>query len=242
VSLTQASRSKSSHNSRKDNAQLRPLRRSKRTRQSSITMVGNGTDNYTLATNGKRMKKSKENIRKNDDSYLNGKHRDTEPKIDLPLSIAIDDKLLCVTPTGGVSELKQESLRKKKSRKQKRSFADPDNSSALPTRKDMQKCAHVLPRRSTGRKTHSELNGISMPEEIIAYGNCNLSPLEDPKIMIFGKTKRPRCGLRSDVTHTCKSKIFSSNGRTKRRKIGPRTYTRRERKFDVTEKDNFSFE
>uniref|UniRef100_A0A7S4ALG9 Uncharacterized protein n=1 Tax=Pseudo-nitzschia australis TaxID=44445 RepID=A0A7S4ALG9_9STRA len=245
VSLTQGSNSRGSQNSRDNKVLLQPLRRSKRTRQANTPKSANHIDkNQTPVAKRKHTKKSNDKEQElNNLPYQDKKDHVIKAESVLPLTITNNDKALCVTPTGVVSEPKHKSNNNKQApRLHRRQIPEPDEPNILRSIPCRQKTPRMSPTKKRRLEADREVSRNHVPPEIVAYSNCQLSPLGDPKLVTSDKrTKRPRSDIGLKARRTRKSKAFSSTSRIKRRKGKQRTYTKRSSNFDVTEKDNFKF-
>ena len=236
VSLTQGSESKVSRRSKVDKVSVRPLRRSKRTRQKknlkgSINIDKKQTPiaNMTTPTNDK--KRSRESL---PPSSLGKKKPVKSTEGILPSTVTNNDQALCVTPTPGNSKaLKKTTLNFNK--ESKVAFNESNNLQSKHRKRRKTRRSPLTSKRSTSQCDSSR---GSVPSEVVAFDDFQMSPLEFPDMLPFAKFIRHPKDMVSGSTFA--SKPSQSLGK-KRRKVVSRTYEKKKKTFDVTDNDIFKF-
>jgi len=143
------------------------------------------------------------------------------------------EKALCVTPTEGNSQ----SLVKRTKPNQSSNHSKVESNRLKPLltkhRKRKKEQSPLIKKRS---KVQSDDSQRSVPSEILAFDDVQLSPLDSPNLFLFPKSKQQSKFTTSGSRSSSKS--FQSFGR-KKRKIAPRTYGGRKKKtFDVMDSDD----
>jgi len=235
ISLTQGSKTVSRRKS-PDKSPVTPLRRAKRSKQlkkseDDTKIDGRPTEfvNMTTPTNDKK-KREKSPPR----SSLVKKKPAKETESILHLTVAKSDKALCVTPIEGNSQ----SIKKK---------THPPLSSNK-SKIEPKRLKRLRSKRRKRTKTQSPLNKKrpklecdgssrgSVPSEVFAFDDVQLSPLEDPNLFAFPKTtQRPKGNAYGSRPPSKPSVLLGK----KRRSTKRRPYDRRRKAFDVTDDDIF---
>jgi hypothetical protein len=233
VSLTQGSESGVSRRSKVDKVSVRPLRRSKRTRQKnnlkgSMNMGKEHTPvaNMTTPTNDK--KRSRESL---PPSSLGKEKPIKSTKGILSSTFTNNDQALCVTPTPGNSK----SLKKKALNFNKKSKVAPNESNNLQSKHRKRRKTRRNSLTSKRSTSLCDSSRGSVPSEVVAFDDFQMSPLEFPDMLPFAKFKRHPKDMVSGATFS--SKPSQSQGK-KRRKVVSRTYEKKKKIFEVTDNDN----
>ena len=237
ISLTQGSKTVSRRKS-PDKSPVTPLRRSKRSKQlkkpkDDTKIDGNPTEFANMTTPANDKKKGGKSPPR---SSLVKKKPAKETKSILHLTVAKSDKALCVTPIQGNSQsIKKKTKPPLSSNKSK---IEPKRLKRLRSkRRKRTKTQSPLNRKRPKLECDGSSRG-SVPSEVFAFDDVQLSPLEDPNLFAFPKTTQRPKGISYGSRPASKPSVLLGK---KRRSTKRRTYDRRRKAFDVTDDDIFSF-
>jgi len=210
---------------------VKSLRRSKRTKQRQN--VNNNTNKRQTLVANMTPPRNDQKIDRESITLLQKKSNNAT-KGDLPLAVTTNGTALCVTPTAGNSEFAKKSTHSvnNESTSKSKEFNHPSTK--------RRKRRRVLRSPLSAKRSQDSCDSSrgSVPSEVVAAHDIQLSPLEDTDLLIFSKTKDHSRTTTHRFTPTLKPLLMAGK---KRHKNAMLTYQKRKKIFDVTEHDGFKF-